>query len=152
MDKIERRSERTNTLEYKGPERRKYVRLDYPFFIRVRKDGEGSNKENQHVITFKELEDNDISIAKNMSIGGICFTTSKDYPPETQVFVEIFSPTRKVPFHILAKVAWRKKRILGHALGYTHDTGVEFLKIDAEGEFQDLLEQLVKARLEKVLL
>ena len=67
------------------------------------------------------------------------------------VFLEIFTPTRKTPFHLLAKVAWRKKRILEHNLGYIYDTGVEFSKIDAEGEFQDLLEQLVKAKLEKVL-
>ena len=146
------RDENITTRGYKGPDRRKYVRFDYPFFIRVRKDGGDYNEKVQSVITFKELEENNISISKNISIGGIYFTTSKDYPPGTLVFVEIFSPTRKVPFHILAKVAWRKKRILGRALGYTYDTGVEFLKIDAEGEFQDLLEQLVKAKLEKVLL
>lgn len=139
--------------EYKGPNRRKYVRFGYPFFIRVRKDGEGYDDKKYHpLITFKELEENNISISQDISIGGICFTTSKNYAPGALVFVEVFCPTRKTPFHILAKVAWRKKRILGRALGYIYDTGVEFLKIDADGEFQDLLEQLVKARLEKVLL
>ncbi len=137
---------------YNGPDRRKYIRFSYPFFIRIRKDGEGYNKKSRPLITFKELEENNVSISRNVSIGGICFTTSKDYPTGAVVFVEIFCPTRKIPFNILAKVAWKKKRILEDALGYTYDTGVEFFKIDAEGEFQDLLEQLVRAKLEKVLL
>lgn len=139
--------------EYKGKDRRKYVRFRYPFFVRVRKDGENYKQKSDPVITFKELaDDNNISISQNISIGGIYFTTSKDYPLGTLVFVEIFTPTRKVPFHTLAKIAWKKKRILNHDLGYTYDIGVEFLKIDSEGEFQDLLEQLLKAKLEKVLL
>ena len=137
---------------YNGPDRRRYVRFSYPFFVRTRKDGEGYNKKGYPLIIFKELEENNVSISQNMSIGGISFTTSKEYPPGVLVFVEVFSPTRKTPFNILAKVAWRKKRILGRPLGYTYDTGVEFLKIDAEGEFHDLLEQLVKAKLERVLL
>ena len=138
--------------DYKGKDRRKYVRFRYPLFVRVRKDGENYKQKNDPVITFKELGDDNISISQNISIGGIYFTTSKDYPLGTLVFVEIFAPTRKVPFHTLAKIAWKKKRILSHDLGYTYDIGVEFLKIDSEGEFQDLLEQLLKAKLEKVLL
>ena len=138
--------------KYKGPERRRYVRFSYPFFIRSRKDGEKYNSNARPLITFKELQENKVSISQKVSIGGISFTTSKEYPPGTLIFVEVFSPTRKIPFNILARVAWRKKRVLGHALGYTYDTGVEFLGIDEEGEFQDLLEQLVKAKLEKVLL
>ena len=118
----------------------------------MRKDGEVSNKKKLHLITFKELEENDVSISRDVSIGGICFTTSKNYPIGAVVFVEIFCPTRKIPFNILAKVSWKKKRILGHVLGYTYDTGIEFFNIDSEGEFQDLLEQLVRAKLEKVLL
>ena len=152
MRNINRKKGKIVASEYNGPDRRKYVRFGYPFFIRVRKDGENYTKRSLPLITFKELEEDNVSISHNISIGGICFTTSKDYPPDTLVFVEIFSPTRNIPFHILAKVAWRKKRILEHALGYTYNTGVEFLKIDAEGEFQDLLEELVKAKLEKVLL
>ena len=145
------KDEKITTTEYNGPDRRKYVRFGYPFFVRVRKDGEGFNTRGLPLITFKELEEGNVSVSQDISIGGICFTTSKDYPPSTIVFMEIFTPTRKTPFHLLAKVAWRKKRILEHNLGYIYDTGVEFSKIDAEGEFQDLLEQLVKAKLEKVL-
>jgi hypothetical protein len=146
------RDKKMVTSGYKGVDRRRYIRFGYPFFIRIRKDGEKyNNKGSSFVITFKELQDN-VSISKNISIGGICFTTSKDYPPGTFVNIEVFTPTRKIPFNILARVVWKKKRILGHTLGYTYDTGIEFLKIDEDGEFQDLLEQLVKSKLEKVLL
>lgn len=137
---------------YNGAERRRYVRFGYPFFVRTKKDGKGSDKNNHPLITFKELEKDEVSIAKNISIGGISFTTSKDYPPGILIYLELFTPTRKTPFNMLARVTWRKKRSLGHSLGYTYDMGVEFLKIDSEGEFQDLLEHLVKSKLEKLLL
>jgi hypothetical protein len=146
------KNKKTVKSGYKGPERRRYIRFSYPFFVRSRKDGEKHNSKVHPLITFKELAEDQVSISQNVSIGGIFFTTSKDYPTGTLLFVEIFSPTRKTPFNMLARVAWRKKRVLGHDLGYTYDTGVEFLEIDEEGEFQDLLEQLVKSRLEKKVL
>jgi hypothetical protein len=135
-------------------EKRKYVRLGYPFFIRVRKKDKKlsfSGKE-QPVITFKEFKEDNISISKNISVKGICFTTSKNYPVGTFVLLEIFSPTRHIPFNMLAKVKWRKEREMKRSLEPVYDTGVEFLKIDADGEFHDLLEQLVDSKLEKVLL
>ncbi len=135
-------------------ERRKYVRLSYPFFIRVRKKekNEELEKSGQPVIAFKEFKEDNISISKNISVQGICFTTSKDYPIDTPVVLEIFSPTRKIPFNMLAKVKWRNKRVAGKSSGYVYDTGVEFLKIDADGEFHDLLEHLVDSKLERVRL
>jgi hypothetical protein len=135
-------------------ERRKYVRFGYPFFIRIRKKGdkEEFNRKGQPVITFKEFKEDNISISKNISVEGICFTTSKDYPPNTLVLLEIFSPTRKIPFNMFAKVKWREKRVIKRSLECIYDTGVEFLKIDDDGEFHDLLEQLVNSKLEKVLL
>lgn len=135
-------------------ERRKYVRFAYPFFIRVRrkKGKEEFEKKGQPVITFKEFKEDNISIVKNISVQGICFTTSKNYPVNALVILEIFSPTRKIPFNMLAKVKWRNKRIVGKSSEYVYDTGVEFLKIDSDGEFHELLEQLVDSKLERVLL
>jgi len=135
-------------------ERRKYVRFGYPFFIRVRRkeEKEKLNRKTQPIITFKEFKEDNISISQNISVEGICFSTSKNYPPNTLVFLEVFSPTKKTPFNILAKVKWRKKRVIKRSLECVYDTGVEFLKIDSDGEFHDLLEQLVNSRLEKVLL
>jgi hypothetical protein len=139
------------TSKQKDEERRRYIRFNYPFFIRTRKDGKAYSKNRPPLITFKEIEEDQVSIAQNVSIGGICFTTSKEHSPGSLINMEIFAPTRKAPFDILARVVWRERRDLGHGLGSTYDMGVEFLKIDSEGQFQDLLEQLVKARLEKVL-
>ncbi|MFH1547837.1 MAG: PilZ domain-containing protein [Candidatus Omnitrophota bacterium] len=135
-------------------EKRKYLRFGYPFFIRIRKKGGkgGLNRKEQSVITFKEFKENNISISKNISVEGICFTTSKDYPLNTLVLLEVFSPTRKVPFNMLAKIRWRKERVIKSSLKCIYDIGVEFLKIDADGEFHDLLEQLVNSKLEKILL
>lgn len=140
------------TSEQKGEERRRYVRFNYPFFVRTRKDGKAYGGNRPPLITFKEIEEDQVSISQNISIGGICFTTSKEYSVGSLINMEIFAPTRKTPFSILARVVWRKKRALGRGLGSTYDIGVEFLKIDSDGQFQDLLEQLVKAKLEKVLL
>lgn len=135
-------------------EKRKYVRFGYPFFIRVREKGkeEGLKGKSESVITFKEFKEDNISISQNISVQGICFTTSKNYPVNTFVLLEIFSPTRKVPFNMLAKVRWRNKRVVGKSSECVYDTGVEFLKIDADDEFHDLLEQLVDSKLERVLL
>ncbi len=137
-----------------APERRKYVRFAYPFFIRVRRKGgkEDFSRQEQPIITFKEFKEDNISISKNISVQGICFTTSKNYPVNTLVALEIFSPTRKMPFNMLAKVKWKNKRVVGKSTEHVYDVGVEFLKIDADGEFHDLLEQLVNSKLEKVLL
>jgi len=134
-------------------ERRKYVRFSYPFFIRIRKRKEKDfPKKGDPVITFKEFKGDSISISKNISVQGICFTTSKNYPIGTLVILEVFSPTRKTPFNMLAKVRWRNKRVVGKSSERVYDTGVEFLKIDADDEFHELLEQLVDSKLEKVLL
>lgn len=135
-------------------ERRKYLRFGYPFFIRVRKKSEKGDlySKSRPVITFKEFKEDNISISRNISVSGICFSTSKNYPPNTLVLLEIFSPTRSRPFNMLAKVRWRKKRVLDNSNETVYDTGVEFLKIDADGEFHDLLERLVDSKLEKVLL
>ncbi len=146
------KDEKTTPSEYKGPDRRKYLRFGYPFFIRVTKDGEANIAEKPSLMSFKELQDNHISISRDISIGGIRFVTSRDYLPGSLVNVEVFSPTRKTPFNILGKVVWRKKRILGSSSGGTYEMGIEFLKIEGENEFKNLLEQLVKTKLEKVLL
>lgn len=136
---------------YKGPDRRKYIRFGYPFFIRLRENGEKHSKNGHSIISFRELRGDEVSIARNISIAGIRFATGKDFPPETLIRMEVFTPTRKNPFNILARVVWRKKKLLRRVWGEVYEMGTELLEIDAEDEFKHLLEELEKVKLEKVL-
>ena len=133
------------TEKYEGVERRKYMRLGYPFFIRCRKDGE--EEEGTPLVSFEQVRKGSVSVAKNITIEGICFATGKEFEVGNLVFVDVFSPTRKTPFKIVGKVVWRKKRVLFR----DYNIGVQFLEIEAETKFKHLLEELVKVKLHKKL-
>jgi len=144
---MKNKKEIVTTPKYQGAERRKYLRFDYPFFVRCKKNGKTYERGGPPIITFAEIKKGQVSISKNVSIAGIHFVTGKSFIPGDLLFVEIFSPTRKTPFKILGKVIWKKRRIFPGE----YDLGIQFLKIDAGREFQKLLEELEKVKLEKKL-
>ncbi len=142
-------------MVYKGPERRRFVRLGYPFFIQYKVvekiseedslssissdiekilkewDEKGYGKDKIYSSLIKKMKDS--SFTKNISEGGICFVTRERFKPDTQLRMQIYVPTRKEPIKALVKVVWRKKRMLRS--GY--DTGVSFIET-AESDKRDL--------------
>ena len=96
---------------FDGPDRRRYPRFDFPFFIRYKKNGEKlpKAKTEQGNILFIE-KDEGLSISQNVSIGGICFVTKEPFPLRTKLVIEIFTPLKSEPFSALVEVAWQKKK------------------------------------------
>ncbi|MDD5454610.1 MAG: PilZ domain-containing protein [Candidatus Ratteibacteria bacterium] len=132
---------------FQGPDRRRYPRFDFPFFIRYKKSEEISKTSTgEGNILFVE-KGQDISIARDVSIGGICFAVKEPLPPRAKLTVEIFTPIKSAPFTAFAEVVWQKKR----ALSSTYLTGVSFLQLDDDKEFTHLLNMLTELKLEKMI-
>ena len=127
-------------------ERRKYIRFRYPFYIRCEKYEKKDEQFENAPITFREIKKDKAGVSTDISLGGLCFINKKDFPPDTLLSLELFTPTQTQPFQIIGKVAWRKKGIATR----NYQIGVEFLKIDKESEFKTLLEMLEEVKLEEV--
>ena len=134
---------------FEGPDRRKYPRFDFPFFIRYKKDEEQITKsktqERGNILFVGKNEG--LSISKNVSIGGICFVTKEPFQPRTKLTIEIFTPLKGEPFTALVEVVWQKKR----PLASTYLTGISFLQLDDEEGFKHLLNMLTEMELEKMI-
>lgn len=132
---------------FQGPDRRKYPRFDFPFFIRYKK-GEGISKAdtNQGNILFIE-KGQELSIARDISIGGICFATKEPLENRTKLMIKIFTPIKSEPFTALAEVVWQKKKVLAPI----YLTGVSFLKLDDDKEFTHLLNMLTELELKEMI-
>jgi len=128
-------------------EKRKYIRFRYPFYIRCEEHEDKDEQFQDISITFREIKENKVSVSKNVSLGGLCFISRKDFSTDTVLTLELFTPTQTQPFQIVGKVAWRKKGIVTQ----NYEIGVEFLKIDKEREFKSLLEMLEEVKLEEVI-
>ncbi len=132
---------------FQGPDRRRYPRFDFPFFIRYKKGEEiqktGTREGN---ILFVE-KSQEISISRDVSIGGICFVVKEPLPRSAKLTVEIFTPIKSEPFIAFAEVVWQKKR----PLSSTYLTGVSFLQLDDDKEFTHLLNMLTEMKLEKMI-
>jgi hypothetical protein len=133
---------------YEGPDRRKYPRFDFPFFIRYKKNAreiQAVKTEQESSILFTE-KGQELSISHNVSIGGICFATREPFQLHTKLTLEIFTPLKREPFTALAEVAWQRKRTLVPS----YLTGVSFLQLDDEEGFKNLLEMLTEMKLEEL--
>jgi len=133
---------------YKGPDRRKYPRFDFPFFIRYKKNVEDipKAKTGRGNILFIE-KDEGLSVSQNVSIGGICFVTKEPLPLRTKLIIEIFTPIKSEPFTALVEVVWQKKKTLVP----NYLTGISFLQLDDEEGFKNLLHMLTEMELEELI-
>lgn len=133
---------------FDGPDRRRYPRFDFPFFIRYKKNGEGlpnTKKERGNILFIGK--DEGLSITQNVSIGGICFVTKEPFPLRTKLTIEIFTPFKSEPFSALVEVMWQKKRTLIS----TYLTGISFLQLDDNEGFKRLLNMLTEMELEELI-
>jgi hypothetical protein len=133
---------------FDGPDRRKYPRFDFPFFIRYKKGDETPKVNIEPGKTIRFIEKGEkLSISHNVSIGGICFVTREPFSPHTKLILEIFTPLKSEPFTSLVEVAWQKKRTLAQ----NYLTGISFLHLDDMEGFKHLLNMLTEMELEELL-
>ncbi len=99
-------------MNYAGPERRKYPRVNARFVVSYR--------------ILDDVDNVDISQTKNLSLGGMLLTTNIQFGIGTNLALEIRLPFDPNPIMIIAKVL--ESREISKDLIY--DTRLTFLAID----------------------
>ena len=99
-------------MSYSGVEKRKYPRAIGRFIISYR--------------ILRSNGNNDISQTKNLSLGGMLLTTNCQFPPGTNLALEIRLPFDPNPIMLIAKVL-ESKEITKNVI---YDTRLIFLAID----------------------
>lgn len=113
-------------IDFAGPERRKFPRIEYPFFISYRLEDDysfGASK----------------AIGKNISGGGLMFETENAVHARTILYLEIYLHPNHIEDTIYsiplrAEVVWaNKKKNVNREPGINkHQIGLEFIKIKTE--------------------
>lgn len=116
-------------MEYAGPEKRKYPRINARFVVSYRILREDGNV--------------DISQAKNISLGGMLLTTNRKFEPGTVLALDIRLPFDINPIIITAKVI--DSREVTKDLIY--DTRIIFLDVDER--HKNTIDQTVNFYLKK---
>ena len=99
-------------MEYSGPERRKYPRINGRFIVSYR--------------ILEDINNVDISQTKNVCLGGMLLTTNKAFKIGTNLALEIRLPFDPNPIMIIGKVL--ESREISKDLIY--DTRLLFLAVD----------------------
>ncbi len=133
----------------KGRERRRHRRYEYPLYITYKKNGK---KFEQELVKSSRpfhsaVQDANLSISHNVSVGGICFVTKEKFPPGTRLLLKIWSPIRNEPFTGLAEVIWQQKK--PRTTNYL--TGAAFASLDNKEELKKLLQILAESKIETMM-
>ena len=99
-------------MAYTGPERRKYPRIDGRFVVSYRLLDEENNV--------------DVTQTKNLSIGGLLFTTNRPFEVGSNIALEIRLPYDRRPIMLIGKVV--DSREITKNLIY--DTRMKFIATD----------------------
>ena len=79
------------------------------------------------------LAEDELSLAKNISKGGICLIAYEELEENDVLDLKIFLPEDKEPINVRGRVIWVKEFIVGDtSYGERFDVGVEFIKIKDE--------------------
>jgi len=72
-----------------------------------------------------------LSLAKNISTGGICLIVYEELKEQDTLDLEIYLPKDKTAIQAKGRVTWVKEFIIGDIpKGKRYDVGIEFLEID----------------------
>ena len=99
-------------MDEKNTEKRKFPRVDARFVISYR--------------IIEEDKITDLTQTKNLSLGGMLFTTMENFPTGTQLAVEMRVPVDRDPVKIIGKVIDSCKV----TKGTIYNTRIEFLSVD----------------------
>jgi len=98
---------------YSPPERRQFVRINTNFVV-------------SYYVYPGELNKTDMTLTQNVSLGGICFTTNKNFPMGTILHITLRLPKVDHLIDVLAEVVYvqqeKNKKLL-------FDIGVKFIKV-----------------------
>lgn len=76
-----------------------------------------------------------LSLAKNISMGGICLIVYEELKKSDMLDLKIFLPEDKTPISAAGRVDWVKEFLIGDAYkGRRFDVGIEFIEISEENK------------------
>ena len=116
-------------MDEKNIEKRKYPRVDARFVVSYR--------------IVEEDEIKDLTQTKNLSLGGMLFTTMENFPAGTQLEVEMRVPVDRDPVNIIGRVI-DSCRV---AKGTIYNTRIAFLSVD--DKHADKIKETIKRCLGK---
>jgi len=126
-------------VEYAGPERRKFKRLETPFFLLYRLEGDHNFEASK-------------ALGKNISGGGLKFEIENAVHPGTIISLEIYLQSYPIEDTIYsiparAKVIWRskKKNVSKEPGSNKYQIGLEFNKIKTEDR-ERIIEYVERAK------
>ncbi len=111
---------------YSPPERRQFVRINTNFVV-------------SYYVYPGELNKTDMTLTRNVSLGGICFTTDKNFPKGTILHVTLRLPKVNHLIEVLAEVVYVKQEKNKKLL---FDIGIKFIKVEDKDLM--ILEQTIK--------
>jgi len=135
---------------FRGPNRREYPRIEYPFYMSYEKNGEKLKKEFKQQSTpfyFREKKDQKLLVSKNISVEGICFVTKEKFLPGVKLSVKLWSPIARKTLIALVEVKWQKS--VSFTTGFL--TGVAFISLDDKEELRKVLELFTDLKLEEMI-
>ena len=118
-----------------GSERRKYVRLDTEVKIEC--------------IPVEGQEEKVPAVAKNISVQGVCFNSTKAFKSKTPLKLQVFIPGGTEPIYLQGEVVWcQEVKPAKAGKPSTFDTGVRLLNIEQSNEgkfFMYVLDKVVES-------
>lgn len=99
-------------------DRRKYLRIKKQFILSYYDKKDPTNR-------------HEASQLKNISLGGICFLTSKHYPPKTRIAIELKTPYLAGTTHLEGTVLESHEKLSN----ILYETRLEFDSLTSQAEF-----------------
>ncbi|MFH1062456.1 MAG: PilZ domain-containing protein [Candidatus Omnitrophota bacterium] len=112
--------------EYTPSERRQFVRINTNFVV-------------SYYVYPGEINKTDMTLTRNVSLGGVCFTTDKNFPMGTILHVTLRLPKVTRLIEVLAEVVYVKQEKSKKLL---FDIGIKFIKVEDKDLL--ILEQTIK--------
>jgi len=107
-------------------ERRKFIRINTNFVV-------------SYYVYPGHVNKTDMTLTRNVSLGGICFTTDKHFPPNTMLHITLRLPKIEKLLEAIGEVVYatqeKSKKLL-------FDLGIKFVQIDEKDLF--ILESIIK--------
>jgi len=110
-----------------GRERRKFVRINANFIV-------------SYYVYPYEINKKDLTLSRNISLGGICFTTDKFYNKGTILHITLKLPKIVKTVACLGQVVYVLREKSKNSL---YDLGVKFIQVADENLY--ILEKIIKA-------
>ncbi|MBI4845416.1 MAG: PilZ domain-containing protein [Candidatus Omnitrophica bacterium] len=108
-------------------ERRRFVRIGANFVV-------------SYYVYPGHINRTDMSLTRNVSVGGICFTADKHFPPGTVLHVTLRLPKITETIEVLGEVVYIKQE---KNKKFLFDIGVKFIQVKDEDLY--LLERIIRS-------